>query len=1093
MLFMAHKITIPFFAFQLHLIPSGNFLAPIHDGSILRINQPMHMLAGKYAEAFQRKVLNKGDYLPLIGHQVTGDFIKATLSVPFAKAQDGVSYPKFELDFDYYFNQREEGVLGIIPVLGLESYAENLEQLEERLMETVRLDFARHKRLQSVQELLTTIWYDMVELKQEPLDLKTFSLKELEDSSSEPGELLLPKVATPLEINKQVVFGRKKELDQLARAVKGKFNKNVILIGPSGVGKTALVWELVRQRRKRKIGERFWETTASVLIKELMRDTGWEDNLAILCKELAGSGDILFIRNLMELFEVGQYIGNDMSMADYLLSYISRGEVTMISECSEEELSKIQLRSPSFSGLFQLIRLYEPKEDLEFIIQEKVKNIAQSKKTYINEEAIQEVIRLNRRFTPYSGMPGKPIRFLESIILHQGDTQKRKSGLHITRSEVIRQFCEDTGMPTFMVDPTIPMHLSQIKRHFNGNVFGQEAAVDSVVDVIASVKTAMTRTGKPIASFLFVGPTGVGKTELAKVLAGFMFGSRNRMIRFDMSEYASPYAVMRLIESGRDGGGLLTAAVRREPFCVLLFDELEKADPTFYDLLLQILSEGRLTDSNGQLVNFCSTIIIMTSNIGARRLQSGSIRLGDQQEDSLAEHYISEVEKHFRPELYNRIDRIIPFAALDRDTVRFVVDREIELFRQREGVQFRRIDLQIADEVLDYLGEAGYHEKYGARQIQRTIREELIIPLAKVLNEHDFDDQYLIQVVLRDGKPFIQLEADPLGLELLLEELEKIQQADHASQLRRKIGILKESMFFIRLESELRQMEIEKNRQRHKFWENKIKGERYTYYLQTKSNVERLQQQIGSLEENLSLASLNLATYNPKVTKELESWETAFFDLKVELYTRLHPKSNTCHFGIYGMNLEPLLDYYKALFARKGFHYEAYAVWYRDKYYNEEIPIGESMPSSELENPNVKIKRKAYVKTAVAIDKAGRLSYKREKKGDLLCGVEFVVTGICPFLYLEGEYGKHQLKISDKESVQAFVQASTEISKSPDGIHRRDFYNRLNNRRSISLNQSIRDTLYEVNREYRRGQLLDILMEKMDLLFETKLDKALFE
>ena len=281
-----------------------------------------------------------------------------------------------------------------------------------------------------------------------------------------------------------------------------------------------------------------------------------------------------------------------------------------------------------------------------------------------------------------------------------------------------------------MVDPDIPMNLQAVRAHFKSEVFGQDVAVDRIVDVLASVKTALTKKGKPIASFLFVGPTGVGKTEIAKVLAKFMFGRRDRMIRFDMSEFSDPYSVQRLTGEGFFQDGILTAAVRREPFCVLLFDEIEKAYPSFYDLLLQLLGEGRLTDSRGRLVNFCSTIIIMTSNIGAANLQGNRISLV--QEDSpqsVNQHFLSAVQQHFRPELFNRIDQVIAFQPLDRDTVRFVVEREMNLFKKREGIQFRNLDLSISEEVLDHLAKIGYDYRYGARYLQRTIRTQLVIPL----------------------------------------------------------------------------------------------------------------------------------------------------------------------------------------------------------------------------------------------------------------------------------------------------------------------------------------------------------------------------
>ena len=399
------------------------------------------------------------------------------------------------------------------------------------------------------------------------------------------------------------------------------------------------------------------------MIKELTGDTGWQDNLATLCAELTGTKNLLFIRNLLELFEVGQYQGNEVSMAEYLRAYISRGEISIISECSEEERARIELRSPNFLSFFQIIQVAEPKKELEHIVLQKANDLAKDKNLQLHEEAIKESIRLHRRFQPYAGFPGKPIRFLESIILNKSPESSKVIG----RKEVVQNFCEETGMPLFMVDPEVPMEPAKVKGKFNTQVFGQELAVEQVVDTLSAVKTALSRTGKPIASFLFVGPTGVGKTELAKILSAFMFGSTHRMVRFDMSEFSDPYSVMRLMGENYFADGLLTSAVRREPFCVLLFDEIEKAHPSFYDLLLQMLGEGRLSDSRGQLVNFCSTIIIMTSNIGAAGMQQTPISWkGERSADEVTAHFRSAVEKHFRPELFNRIDKVIPFEPLSR-------------------------------------------------------------------------------------------------------------------------------------------------------------------------------------------------------------------------------------------------------------------------------------------------------------------------------------------------------------------------------------------------------------------------------------------
>ena len=286
-------------------------------------------------------------------------------------------------------------------------------------------------------------------------------------------------------------------------------------------------------------------------------------------------------------------------------------------------------------------------------------------KIKVQPDAIEETLRLNKRFSPYSGFPGKPIRFLEGILLNKKSSNKSAESL--TRSEVIQTFCEESGMPQIMVDPDIPMNPKQVKAQFNNEVFGQKKAINSVVNMLSTVKAGLSKSGKPIASFLFVGPTGVGKTELAKVLSKFMFGSREKIVRFDMSEYAGSDVVNKLLGSGYYSDGLLTSTVRREPFCVLLFDEIEKAHPVFYDFLLQILSEGRLTDSKGKLVNFCSTIIIMTSNIGATRATQRAVTLlkNDKNKNKdLAQKFLSAVKDHFKPELYNRIDEVIAFDSV---------------------------------------------------------------------------------------------------------------------------------------------------------------------------------------------------------------------------------------------------------------------------------------------------------------------------------------------------------------------------------------------------------------------------------------------
>lgn len=1095
---LAYQIDIPYPVVRLNFF-NNRIVVPLTEHTVIRIDQSENRLAKAFQKAFQKTRLDKGIYSAILDNFNAGTYTKSQVSIEFVGAKDGYSYPDFELTFDCFYEETEKGFWAVVPALGLESFTEKFDDLNKTITAAIKLEFVRKRRLNMVQQIISAIWYDVMEIETPEIALKFHTPSELSTLNEKRQEEILPKVAEQIYINQPVTFGRKTELEQLARAVRGKFNKSVVLVGASGVGKTALVWELVRQKKRFGITAKFFETTASTLIKELTQATGWQDNLVYLCRELSKKGDVLFIRNLLELFEVGQYEGNSVSMAEYMRSFVSRGEIILISECTDEEYARIELNSPNFLSMFQIIRLEEPRDNLEDIIVKKINFIAESEQTQIEQEAIRETIRLNRRYTPYSGFPGKPIRFLESILLNQKQTQQKNqmeghastTAIHLNRSVVIQHFCEETGMPTFMVDPSVPMDLLKIKRFFHDNVFGQDKAVDAVVDLLASVKTALTREGKPIASFLFVGPTGVGKTEMAKVLADFMFGSRNRMIRFDMSEYSNPYSVTRLTGVSYFEDGLLTSAVRREPFCVLLFDEIEKADPTFYDLLLQMLGEGRLTDSSGKLVNFCSTIIIMTSNIGAANLQNN--RVGwrrDLDIESVTNHFMSAVRKHFRPELFNRIDKVIPFEPLTKEVIRFIVDREIALFKKREGILHRKIDFYLDDAVLDYLGEIGYDAKYGARQLQRAIRESLIIPLSHDLNSFDFDDQLVVNVTHNDGKLAIHIEADPLKLELLLEDLAQTDYADHTSDLRRHIFQLMEGRFFVRLLSELDMMERKKKRNERKFWKNEKNAENYAYYLATKQNVEDMAQLIEEFEIEFALMCMDMKPYHTNLIEDVKIWENDYFNLKVELFNRLTPQSNFCYFGFYGQHLDRLVTIYFNLFEEKGFKINAHTVWYRERYYKEEITIKQEVYDEASEKTKMvhhTVPRAKYIKNP--FNRYLPNAYRPTQSGDKLVGIEIILNGTCPFLYLEDEVGLHTWKQNVK-NLQYWVICQAEAYRTPVEIHRKSFWDNKKSRRTIT-DDHIKDSQLKLNREIPKGSHAALLQDALDQRFNKKLDKAL--
>ena len=502
---MAYKLKVPFYAVELKFLETGSMFVPISEHNVVRLNSSAQKLAKNFENSFQTKVLDKGNYAWTLDFPKT-EFEKAVTTLSFPAARNRVTHPAFSLDFDYYYSAHERGLWAIIPALGLECFAHDEKALIKNVQETIKLEFARKRRLNNLREVISTIWYEATTIFPKEVTLQYHTPNELDKLGEKKKEELLPQVAKRLVIGRQVNFGREKELEQLANAVKGKFGRNVLLVGSSGVGKTNLVWEMVFRQHKLGIKQNVYETSASTMIKELTRETGWQDNLSYLCRELAKKGDILFIRNFLELFEVGQYEGNSVSMADYMRSYISRGEISLISECTDEEFAKIEMRSPNYLSMFQVIRMEEPKEDLEQIITKKVEQMAYYRQLKIERSAIEETVRLNKRYTPYSGFPGKPIRFLESILLN--NKKAGEATLHFNKSLIYKEFCEEAGMPTYMVDPEISMNLASIKSHFEKNIFGQAKAVDSVVDLLASVKTALTREGKPIASFPFCRPNG---------------------------------------------------------------------------------------------------------------------------------------------------------------------------------------------------------------------------------------------------------------------------------------------------------------------------------------------------------------------------------------------------------------------------------------------------------------------------------------------------------------------------------------------------------------------------------------------------------
>jgi ATP-dependent Clp protease ATP-binding subunit ClpA len=1068
---MAYDIKIPLHIVQLKLSSGDSYQFVLNDAEALQFNETTEDTADKYAQNFQKNRLNKGRYGSMINEIQQGEFTKKNLTVSFLAAKDRISHPEFSLEFTYFTRSHGQGFLSFIPVLGIQSFSNKEEEVEKRAEESVRLEFSRESRLKYIQNIVETIWYKNTEMIKEEVSLTIPTLSEVEEMTLEKTKRLLPEVAKKLEIKEQIMFGGAPWIKLFGNALRSSFGRSILLVGKSGVGKTALVREMARRKQEVGYDGDIWETTASVLIKELTKETGWQDPLASLAKELGRTGDLLFIRNLADLFEVGQYEGNSISMAEYLRGFIGRGEVVLISECTFEEAAQIEVRAPGFLSFFQTIRMVEPGGvELETIITEKIQSISTKRKIDLKKSATKEIIRLHRRFMPYSGFPGKPIRFIESVLLNPKIRKKADETLKLSQKEIIKAFSEESGMPMFMIDPTAKMDTAKIESDFNNQVFGQENAVNAITNMLATVKTALSRTNKPIASFLFVGPTGVGKTELGKVLADFMFGKRDRLLRFDMSEYSNPYEVSRLIGIG-NVDGILTSGVRRQPFSVVLFDEIEKAAKNFNDLLLQVLSEGRLTDGRGKTVNFCSTIIIMTSNIGAASLQMKGIGWNNTKSiTDIQDHFVTAAEKNFRPELFNRIDRIVPFAPLSSKTVRFILNREIALLKKREGISHRSIDLEITDSAKDYLAAKGYDEKYGARQLQRAIHEELVTPLSRKVNEFPWDEKLIIRCDVIDNQLVTEIDNDPLGLELLLEELEKVNNADLTGQLRYGLDALTDSFTWLEFSDLLiRGKEEEK--------EAAEKGEVMQIIeignLATLREIEvkatKLRADIEAIEMEIGLVCLDLRPYAPKINDTIADWQLDFNKVQINLLSALNPDANKCTLSVYGAGeqLLKIIEEYQYVFDTFGIDYSAHMVWFRADYYNEVI---EDTDEGQL----VVAPRARYLYTDFI-----RGNNKPLQKDDLLRGVEFKLKSSLVYWIFKQENGlQHRIDADEIEKYMIVVEDGKEV-ETPSDIHRNNFY-KGSPRRIISAT-TFKDTVYKIEKESK--EITDLLVGVLESNF----------
>lgn len=531
------------------------------------------------------------------------------------------------------------------------------------------------------------------------------------------------------------VLCREEELERIEQILCRRQKNNPCLVGEPGVGKTALVEALAQRIAKDRVpgplrGKRLLSLDMGSMVAGTKYRGDFEERFKNLLEELYREQDtILFIDELHTIVNAGAAEGA-IDAANLLKPVLARGDIQLIGATTQEEYRKCIQKDMALARRFGQVVVEEPSpEDAVEIL----KGIAPRYESYhevaIPEEALRAAVELSVRYLPGRFLPDKAIDLLDEAAAARRVKQQAGGGVRepLTVQDVAQVVSRVSGVPVCRVSEEQRIRLAQLEERLSSRVVGQKQAVQAVAGAVRRSRTGLREARRPIGAMLFLGPTGVGKTQLARALAESWFGSERALLRFDMSEYMEPHTVAKLIGAppgylGHDEGGQLTEAVRRRPYSVVLFDEIEKAHEDVQNILLQILEDGVLTDSLGRRADFRNTIILLTSNLGARYLagQTGPLGFGGGKDafEQQKQQALSEAKSYFRPELLGRMDEVVVFHPLEETELTTIAEhllQELEERAQKNGYQLHH------DHELPAALAAQSQSPYGARELRRKV------------------------------------------------------------------------------------------------------------------------------------------------------------------------------------------------------------------------------------------------------------------------------------------------------------------------------------------------------------------------------------
>lgn len=475
----------------------------------------------------------------------------------------------------------------------------------------------------------------------------------------------------------------------------------------------------------------------------------WEGRLLAIIAESRKRGHILYFDDLPGLFQAGKSRDSDLTMGQLLKAQLEEKAPLILAETTPDQWRRLKEIDRGFTDHFQVFPVREPDDASTLRILIRVmQEIERERHCSFDPTALPMVIQLQRRFAPTRLFPGKAAEQLHQLASSLAGTLPEDKS--ITDRHALGHFQAKSGITNLFLDRETTITRTEILDFFKQRIAGQEAGVEAMIDAVSMAKAGLNDATRPLASLLFLGPTGVGKTECAKALAEFVFGTSERLLRLDMNEFTDYSAVERLIGSASRQRGQLTDAIIRQPYGVLLLDEVEKAHPNVFDLLLQVLGDGRLTDASGRTADFCNAIVILTSNLGARaaRQQMG---FGSETHEDVCV-YVSAAEKFFRPEFFNRLNRVVPFQELTRDHIASMVERMARKALTRYGFRQRRMMLKVEPDVYERIIERGFDPQSGARALRRAVEEELVQPLASQLAANATGEMTSLRIELDDTR-----------------------------------------------------------------------------------------------------------------------------------------------------------------------------------------------------------------------------------------------------------------------------------------------------------------------------------------------------